>query len=81
MTNQTQKIKFLKLKATKNGHLIKTITTYIEAKETELKEQRDVSDNKRYNKLSKGKRITLKELSDYVDIIRRSSSSNGSKRL
>ena len=50
----------------KNHH---TIETYIEATERELKQQGDISDNKGYNNLSKGKRIAMKELSDHTDII------------
>ena len=50
----------------KNNH---TMKTYIEATERELKEKRDISDNKGYNNLSKDERIAMKELSDHTDII------------
>ena len=50
----------------KNNH---TMKTYIEATERELKQKRDVSDNKGYNNLSKDERISMKELSDHTDII------------
>ena len=35
----------------------------------ELKQKRDISDNKGYNNLSKGERITLKELNDHKNQI------------
>ena len=50
----------------KNRH---TIETYIEAKERELKQQGDISDNKGYNNLSKGETTAMKELHDRTDII------------
>ena len=50
----------------KNNH---TMKTYIEATERELKQKRDISDNKGYNNLSKDERIAMKELSDHTDII------------
>ena len=50
----------------KNYH---TIETYIEAKERELKQQGDISDNKGYNNLSKGETTAMKELRDRTDII------------
>ena len=46
-----------------------TIEKCIEAIETELKQQGNVSDNKGCNSLSKGERLALKELSDCRDII------------
>ena len=45
------------------------IKTFIETTERELKQQGDISDNKRYNNLSKGEGIVLKELSDLADLI------------
>ena len=50
----------------KNNH---TMKTYIEATERELKEKRDISDNKGYNNLSKDERIAMKELNDHTGII------------
>ena len=54
-----------KLTPDKNHH---NVETYIEAKERELKQQGDISDNKGYNS-SKSERIAIKELSDLTDII------------
>ena len=70
MRKQTRKIKFLNLKATKNGHLIKTI---IPSKHI-LKQGKEalsggIRDNKGYNNLSKGEKISLKELSERSDKI------------
>lgn len=53
------------------------IKTFIETTERELKQQGDISDNKRYNNLSKGERIVLKELSDLADLIITKASKGG----
>ena len=55
-----------KWKPNKNRQIIET---YIAAAERELKQQRDISDNKGQKNLSKSERIALKELSDLTDII------------